>query len=1014
MKHLFSLNDKVALTSTPSKIGIITEVRPGSMETRYKVFHSDGEFWYYESQLTAPSQEMTRPGLLDVDTFMARLTALQLLFPGLSALYSLHAARVTSIPYQFKPVLKLIRSDRPRLLIADEVGVGKTIEAGLILRELQARRDLRSVLVLCPKALVTDRKWERELKRFDETFVHLDGPTLRYCIDEMDLEENWPDRYRKAILSLSLLNDELLQGNGGRRKGLLDLDVPPHFDLVILDEAHNIRNSDTQVHRAVRYFCDHAEAVVFLTATPIQLGAGDLFTLLTTLRPDIVRDRATFARMAEPNPFINQAIALARANRPDWEEEAGQALTDAGATDWGRAVLSKNPDYTAALAQLARPLNPSERLAFIRQAEELHTFSPIINRTRRRDIGNFTTRTPETVEVAFTPPQRQLHDDLLATQQRILAAYHSSQNIKFLMTTIRRQAASCLHGLAPFLHEILTRRDIGHLHEDFDRDAAELDDLLAGGQAIRVAIRDVLLQAERLDADDPKCAALVDRIRQKQALPNNKMLIFSAFRHTLRYLVRNIGNTGVRCGLVHGDVKDEERQDLRRRFSLPRTDPEALDVLLSSEVGCEGLDYQFCDCLVNYDIPWNPMRVEQRIGRIDRYGQKSEKVLIYNFITPGTVDADIYQRCLERIGVFHQSIGGSEEILGEIARKIQDIAEDLQLTAEERSVRLQQLADNEIRLQQEQQRLMDQQTDLFGLTMPPAQAEADVAAVTSPWLTAAALQNLVERYLERITGRSQNTLGDKPLKTLRVSQETRVALLADYERLELRTLPVYKEWNDWLKRGGPTLPITFDDTCAVNDRDVTFVTPVHPLAVQAAQVLRGHGEEYTAFRVRTTALPTGTYPFAIYQWQLRGIRPDVRFQPVCQTRAATDAFMDLLKDAEPLATDVVTLPDQQVFDDLDEQHFTLWKEAQRAHQDETHRLATYRFESLRTSHQARIEILRERATAATNDRIRRIPLGELKAAEADYARRAEDIRRIEASADIELAPVAFGVMVVEV
>src|SRR5205807_4427262 len=103
-----------------------------------------------------------------------------------------------------------------------------------------------------------------------------------------------------------------------------------------------------------------------------------------------------------------------------------------------------------------------------------------------------------------------------------------------------------------------------------------------------------------------------------------------------------------------------QRQQLRHRFSLPQSDPDALDVLLSSEVGCEGLDYQFCDCLVNYDIPWNPMRVEQRIGRIDRYGQKSEKVLIYNFITPGTVDADIYERCLLRIGIFNQALGGSE------------------------------------------------------------------------------------------------------------------------------------------------------------------------------------------------------------------------------------------------------------------------------------------------------------------------------------------------------------------
>ena len=98
--------------------------------------------------------------------------------------------------------------------------------------------------------------------------------------------------------------------------------------------------------------------------------------------------------------------------------------------------------------------------------------------------------------------------------------------------------------------------------------------------------------------------------------------------------------------------------------------------MLFSEIGCEGLDYQFCDCIVNYDLPWNPMRVEQRIGRIDRKGQKSESVAIINLITPGTVDADIYERCLVRIGVFNNALGGSEEILGEITREIRNIAEN--------------------------------------------------------------------------------------------------------------------------------------------------------------------------------------------------------------------------------------------------------------------------------------------------------------------------------------------------
>jgi superfamily II DNA/RNA helicase len=121
---------------------------------------------------------------------------------------------------------------------------------------------------------------------------------------------------------------------------------------------------------------------------------------------------------------------------------------------------------------------------------------------------------------------------------------------------------------------------------------------------------------------------------------------------------------------------------------------------------------------VNYDLPWNPMRVEQRIGRIDRNGQKSESVAIINLITPGTVDADIFERCLLRIGVFNSALGGSEEILGEITREIRDIAENYTLNEDERRAKLQQLSDNNIRLIQEQEELEQRQMELFGILLP--------------------------------------------------------------------------------------------------------------------------------------------------------------------------------------------------------------------------------------------------------------------------------------------------------
>lgn len=129
------------------------------------------------------------------------------------------AAKIDFIPHQFRPVLKFIRADRPRLLIADGVGVGKTIEAGLILRELQARRNLDSVLIICPRPLVSERKWEEEMKRFGEEFTALDGDLFRHCINELDMEGEWPEKYKKAIIPYSLFDESNVFGNK-KHKGL--------------------------------------------------------------------------------------------------------------------------------------------------------------------------------------------------------------------------------------------------------------------------------------------------------------------------------------------------------------------------------------------------------------------------------------------------------------------------------------------------------------------------------------------------------------------------------------------------------------------------------------------------------------------------------------------------------------------------------------------------------------------------------------------------------------------------
>jgi SNF2 family DNA or RNA helicase len=324
--------------------------------------------------------------------------------------------------------------------------------------------------------------------------------------------------------------------------------------------------------------------------------------------------------MAEPNPFIHHGVHVARAAVVDWQTQAHQALLAAGETAWGKIMLHGNADYHQLCEQMAgNTLSPQERLAFIRHAENLQTFANLINRTRRRDIGNFTTRKPETVEVEFTPQQRTLHDALLAVQARILQRTHDVRTVKFLMTTLRRQAASCIYGLAPLIEQIL-KRGLAELELD-EADVEEVGWNVDALPSLTDEVQSVLEIARKLDSHDPKLEGLLRIVREKQALPNNKILLFSSFRHALRYLLQHLTAHNIRVGLIHGEVPDEEHTTLREQFSRPKSEPAALDVLLSSEVGCEGLDFQFCDCLVNYDLPWNPMRVEQRIGcRDTRYG----------------------------------------------------------------------------------------------------------------------------------------------------------------------------------------------------------------------------------------------------------------------------------------------------------------------------------------------------------------------------------------------------------
>jgi len=1017
----FEKGSLVFLKSDPSQKGAVMDCLLGKPENRIKVF-MDGKIQeFYESQIQNAAAAKTTgddcaPATLH--RFHATLTSLQLLQPGISQLYSFNAARIHFVPYQFRPVMKLIRSDSPRILIADEVGVGKTIEAGLILRELQARKEVSRVLILCPKALVSEKKWHAEMKRFDENFTQLDGKAFRYCLEETH-KEDWPLQHHKTILPFSLFDKAALEGTK-KCKGLLELDSV-RFDLVIVDEVHHARNPSTYTHQCVRYFCERADAVVFLSATPIQIGSQNLFNLLSILRPDLVLDQTSFEFMSEPNAHINEAVRCLRTKKEDWRGQALKHLEMAAQTDWGKRFLDQDPVFSEIYDTLsAGELDDTCRVSLRNKTESLNSFNRIINRTRRRDIGNFTTRKPFAQKIAFTKEQRELYEKVLHIQREILKSKHGNKSVEFLMGTIRRQLSSCLFGLAPLLGDILENK----LDDIMDSYRSETDEEKEGGEetmAIEIkVIGDDIAEMrgllEKMTDEDPKFNALIGMIREKQSHPNNKILLFTTFRHTLRYIKKRIsGEPDIRFAQIHGGIKDEERVETRRRFSLDRNDPQAIDILLCSDVGSEGLDYQFCEALVNYDIPWNPMKIEQRIGRIDRYGQKSETVSIHNFITAETVDEIIYTRCLQRIGVFEQALGASEEILGQISEEIRKITDNLTLTQEEMEARLIQLSDNQISLIQEQEKLENEQIELLGLRIPKEEIEREVKSFQSYWLSKESLARLVESYLRERTQAVKPLVTKDNLQKLCLKKEARRLLLKDFKEMDKRHTATSraKQWKDWLDGDEDELPVTFDSAEASRNWKLSFINPVHPLVVQAAKAHDSGKIMTLSLRAPSSPhFPKGEIAFAIYLWEKKGVNlTDTEMVVVTDPPERSASFFEIIESAQE-GTSPKPISDA-VKKKLDELHYEKWSRAKAAHSEHSQKTADYKIGSLQRSTESSIAFSEKMYQSVPNEKIRKMRESQIASLKNELTDKTARLKEDGEKADILPKLVALGTVQIQ-
>ena len=663
--------EALVMLSNSSEEGIVRRLRYSGDSWQYSVRVGSRTMEFAERELSVPSltddpYEWIRETPATARRLAATLTRAKLSQRLNDTLYSFKATRTVFRAYQFKPVMRLLDAERPRLLIADEVGLGKTIEAGLVWTELDARQQAHRVLVVCPSALVA--KWQHEMEdRFGYELTEATGPVLADFLERLEADR-LPSRLR-MVCSL----ERLRTWSGLQRAA----EIGPRFDLVIVDEAHALRNRGTRSFELAQHLTLWADAMVFLSATPLNLGNDDLYNLLEVLAPGEFASRDDLLERLQPNRVLNRLSA---------------SLFDSGVTNsfriamldslsglaFGSALATRNEYRELHEILASESLAPADVARAKRLIASMQALSTVVTRTRKVEVmEDRVVRSPELIEVVWTPEERGLYEAINYWQRT--QARNANIPAGFALQMPLRLASSCLPAARDRVlgaGRMASASSLWEENEFDDLDGFEDVDLFGESPT-----RDVLEAARALGGTDTKFDKFLS-----QLLPivkqGRRVLVFTFSRPVVAYLNRRLAEH-VRVEVLHGGVPKAERGPLMRRFR-----EHEFDVLVASRVASEGLDFEFCSAVVNYDLPWNPMEVEQRIGRIDRFGQPEQKVFIFNFQTPGTIETDILLRVMDRIGVFTDSIGELDPILRPLLPELKSTMFDFNLTEAERDRRL--------------------------------------------------------------------------------------------------------------------------------------------------------------------------------------------------------------------------------------------------------------------------------------------------------------------------------------
>lgn len=810
----FSIHSKVRLRDDPTKRGrIIEEPRALDSSFEYLVgFGGDEEGWYQEDDI-----EPTLGGMLPRwekrDHFLCDLLLAKLKNPLSDSLYAVSASRTIFEAYQFRPVLKFLNNPDQRILIADEVGLGKTIEAAIIYLELKARLNINRVLVLCPSRLKL--KWKSELSnRFSEDFMDMSSAYIRTLLDDYRRVGNGLS-FRGIASYESLRRDEFIDAFAQEQ-------LP--IDLLIVDEAHYLRNPNTRTNQIGQILAENADAVVFLTATPLQLGNENLYSLLSILAPGDFNDPSLFEYQIEPNKHVNMASRQLAAGDLS---AARQELMAIESTLYGSSYRS-NPMYLRSLDQLSRTsLELEERIAIQKDLLELNTISRLFSRTRKREVSHAAKRAAFTLRVQLTEAEHDFYHAIVALVRRQLEASVGATG--FGMVTKERMAASCLTAVRMEFERTSREKRLAQVDsEAIESELAEDEDTAF---ANRQEIDELLALSSIIGTADSKFDTFIGTLQQAlNDSPDSKVLVFSTFRGTLKYLYERLSNLRLRVGVIHGDVKIPERQRIIDEF---KADPE-FRILLSSEVGAEGLDFQFCDILFNYDLPWNPMQIEQRIGRLDRFGQTAERIRIYNLYLEDTIETRIYQRLYNRIGIFEQSIGDLEDILGEEIRNLTQEVIQKNLTPEEQVEVAEQAAERIIKRRNAIEEVDARKDELLGQDAILGQL-VETTISSGRIIHAEEVRALVKTFLTEQFPRVDFLRdSEEPTWELKISPELSAHLFEFRQRNRTTAFQASERWNSAMG-SNRSIALTFQNEIAMQRPLLELVTTQHLLAGAARE-----------------------------------------------------------------------------------------------------------------------------------------------------------------------------------